>query len=199
MISSSLKQSDPCSGFAEPGQGLLIDEPTVQRTLRRMIIRMEANHETREDMMQEALVHLCKKEQRHPGQSRSWYLHSVKFHLTHVKAAGRSLDSAKHRQAETTLCAENNAGDELPVALDDGIMSEVNAHDIFSLLLSRLAPMDQSILKAMRDGLRIREIGVRLGVSHVFVLRHRRNIASLAVRLGISPVTVSKVTRLRHE
>src|SRR5439155_15538254 len=56
MISSSLKQSDPCSGFAEPGQGLLIDEPTVRQTLRRMIIRMEANHETREDMMQVALV-----------------------------------------------------------------------------------------------------------------------------------------------
>src|SRR5439155_14122654 len=107
--------------------------------------------QTGKDMMQDALVHLwIEEEQRHPGQSRCWYLRSVKFHLTHVKAHGRSLDSPKHRKAETTLCAENNAGDELPVALDDGIMSEVNAHDIFSLLLSRLAPMDQSILKAMR-------------------------------------------------
>ena len=71
MISPLLTQSDACAGFAEPGQGLLIDEPTIRQTLRRMIIRMEANHETREDMMQEALVHLCKEEQRHPGQSRS--------------------------------------------------------------------------------------------------------------------------------
>ena len=139
----------------------MIDEPTVPQALRRMIIRMEANLQTREDMMQEALLHLWIEEQRHPRRTRSWYLRSVKFHLTHIKAAGRSLDSPKHRKAETTFCARNDARDELPgtLELDEGIMSEVNAHDIFSLLASCLVPIDLTILRALGEGLGSREIG----------------------------------------
>ncbi len=38
-------------------EGTLIDHPTVRAALRRMVIRMEENFHTREDLLQEALVY----------------------------------------------------------------------------------------------------------------------------------------------
>jgi len=49
--------------------------------------------------------------------------------------------------------------------LDENFQSEINAHDIFSILLDRLEPMDQSILRALADGLTDSESADRLQVS----------------------------------
>jgi DNA-binding NarL/FixJ family response regulator len=78
---------------------------------------------------------------------------------------------------------------------DEGIMSEVNAHDILYLLAARLKPMDQKILGALVDGLGICEIAEELHASHMFVVRHRRQIAGLAVKLGINPPPAGRVHR----
>jgi len=78
---------------------------------------------------------------------------------------------------------------------DEGIMSAVNAHDLFSLLLERLKPMDQTILSALLEGVEVRDIAAKLHVSRMSVIRHRRGIAKEARKLGINPVAESPLHR----
>jgi DNA-binding NarL/FixJ family response regulator len=79
--------------------------------------------------------------------------------------------------------------------LDEGIMSAVNAHDIFSVLVVRLTPIDQSILVALVAGVELGEIAEKLHVSYKCVIRHRRGIAKEAVKLGINPLAASPPPR----
>jgi len=171
-------------------QALLTDKPAVRKALLRMLIALEENFHTREDLLQEALVYLWSIEGHHPGQAVYWYLQGAKFHLENLRKSGRSLDSPKHCGAQAAL-ADNRAGrDEWLDTLDfdDGIMSSVNAHDIFSVLEDRLEPTDQLILRAMLEGLCISEIARELHVPRGFVERHRLRIAKRAVQLGITQV-----------
>ena len=172
----------------KPDQDLLIDEPTVREALNRLVIRIERNHHTREDLFQEAWVHFWSREQQHPGQRITWYLQGVKFHLQHVRASGRSLDSPKHRGAQAALGADCDRPGESSDASEWGegsTMSEINARDIRSLLIELLEPMDQSILDALEEGWASREIAERLQISHESVRRHRNKIAAVALKLGI--------------
>ena len=50
----------------------LIEEPSLQATLRRLIAGVSANAMLQEDLMQEGLVHLWKVERYKPGQTKSW-------------------------------------------------------------------------------------------------------------------------------
>ena len=175
---------------AEPKRRTLIDDPIVNAALRRMVIRMEENWHTREDLLQKALVYLWLREQQCPGQKRNWYLLAVRNYLHHCRHSGRSLDSPKRRGAQAISpdrCGESNR---LPDASesDEGIMSEVNAHDIFSLLIARLKPKDQIILRKLADGFGVCDIAEKVHDSHVFVIRQRRQIAELAMKLGINPL-----------
>ena len=172
----------------KPDQDLLIDEPTVREALNRLVIRIERNHHTREDLFQEAWVHFWSREQQHPGQRITWYLQGVKFHLQHVRASGRSLDSPKHYRTRAALGANGDGSDELLDTsewCEGSTMSEINARDIRSLLIELLEPMDQSILDALEEGWASREIAERLEISHESVRRHRIKIAAAAIKLGI--------------
>ena len=178
-------------------QDLLIDKTAVRTALVRMVVTLEENFHTREDLLQEALVSFWSSERQYPGQRRSWYLQSVRFHLHHIRASGRSLDSPKHRGAQATV-ADNGAGrDEWLDTLDSdqGIMSEVQARDIFSVLVDRLKPIDQVILGELAEGRGVCDIAEKLNVSHVFVVQHRRRIARAAISLGISPVAAYPIRR----
>ena len=200
-ISSFLRSSDQRSGRAirhqksgaEAKRVLLIDEPTVRRVLRRIVFTFEENLHAREDLLQEALVHLWSMEQRHPGQRLAWYLKGVKYHLQHLRTSGRSLDSPRHRAARAESTADPVACNERPDTLksDDGIMSEVNAHDVFSLLVEGLEPIDQRILVALAAGLKPCEIAETLQISPQSILRHRQTIADLAIKLGVVPPRAS--------
>jgi len=178
-------------------QDLLIDKTAVRTALVRMVVTLEENCHTREDLLQEALVSFWSSERQYPGQRRSWYLQSVRFHLHHIRASGRSLDSPKHRGAQA-IVADNGAGrDEWLDTLDSdqGIMSEVQARDIFSVLVDRLKPIDQVILGELAEGRGVCDIAEKLNVSHVFVVQHRRRIARAAISLGISPVAAYPIRR----
>ena len=59
----------------------------------------------------------------------------------------------------------------------------VSARDIMSLLSPHLQPQEKAVLECFADGLRVREIGRKLKISHTMVIRHRRKIASLLKRL----------------
>jgi len=162
-----------------------------------MVFTLEENFHAREDLLQEALVCFWARARQYPGQRLSWYLQSVNFYLHHFRTSGRSLDSPKHRWEQASFpddCDEwDNGRDGLE--LDEGIMSEINAHDICSLLVDRLEPTDQLILRGMFEGLHISEIAYALHVPRGFVERHRLRIAKLAVKLGINPLPAVPLRR----
>src|SRR2546426_3857663 len=176
---------------------MLTDEPAVLKVLLRMVVTLEENVHAREDLLQEALVHLWSSERQHPGQRRSWYLQGVNFYLHHLKASGRSLDSPKRRGAQAAFSDASEGWDQWRDSLDidEGIMSAVNADDIFSVLVARLAATDQTILVALAEGLEDRDIAKNLHVSEMFVIRHRRGIAKVAIKLGIKPLAHSPLHR----
>ena len=82
---------------------MFVDEASAREALVRMVRKVSANGALRDDLLQEALLHLWVTEISRPGQTRSWYLQSCKFHLLHYLAAGRSVDSAKRRNGQTRL------------------------------------------------------------------------------------------------
>jgi len=170
-------------------QGLRTDEPAVRQALRRMVIRMEQNPEAREDLMQEALLYFWSTERQHPGQQLRWYLQGVKFHLGHLRTSGRSVDSPRHRRARAVFEDSADVRDFWQYALewDGGIMSEVNAHDLFTLLAERLKPIDRIILGGLFEGLGLSDIAKRINISHQSVIRGRERIAVLAIKLGVVP------------
>src|SRR5437899_3102343 len=74
---------------------MYLDEPSMKDSLLRMTGRMTPNLALRQDLLQEALIHLWLTETRRPGQTKSWYLQSTRFHLQHHLASGCSVDSTK--------------------------------------------------------------------------------------------------------
>src|SRR5258706_3234670 len=74
---------------------MYLDEPSMKDSLVRMTGSITPNFALRQDLVQEALIHLWLTETRRPGQTKSWYLQSSKFHLQHYLASGRSVDSRK--------------------------------------------------------------------------------------------------------
>ena len=114
-----------------------------------MVVRLEENVHAREDLMQEALV--CFWQRQYPGRRRSWYLQSVKFYLQHFRASGRSLDSPKRRGAQAAFADDCDERDDWLDTLDfdEGIMSEVNAHEIIDLLWNRLELPERKIFERL--------------------------------------------------
>ena len=52
-----------------------------------------------------------------------------------------------------------------------------------------------SVLSLGREGLSLREIAIRLGLSHTTVINYRRNIARLASRLGLDESSTARLKR----
>ena len=74
---------------------MYLDDPSVKESLLRMTGSITPNFAFRQDLLQEAWVHLWLTETRRPGQTKSWYLQSAKFHVLHYLISGRSVDSRK--------------------------------------------------------------------------------------------------------
>ncbi len=173
---------------------MFVDDGSAREALVRMVRRMTVNAALREDLLQEALIHLWLTETRRPGQTKSWYLQSCKYHLLHYLASGRSVDSAKRRgsQFEVSFDAEDKElfleqGDH-----GDSVVGWVSARDIISLLTPQLLPRERAVLGCFADGMGPREIGRKLRMSHTMVIKHRRKIASLFHRLEVpAPPKVS--------
>jgi RNA polymerase sigma factor (sigma-70 family) len=167
---------------------MLVDEPSIKDSLSRIARRMVSNAALHEDLLQEALMHLWLIEARRPGQTRSWYLHSCRFHLQHYLASGRSVDSRKRRHREVRLSFENDEITSMPdhFDADTAFLAQVCAREMMSLLSNQLKPRAQAILTCLSDGMGTREIARKLRISHPTVIKYRRKIAALALKLGIS-------------
>jgi len=164
---------------------MFIDQESMRESLLRMIRRITPNLTLRDDLLQEALIHLWLTESRRPAQTRSWYLQSCKFHLLHYLASGRSVDSAKRRTGQMQMIEDGEGRDEFLEPSDSGnsVLGWVSARDIMSQLSPQLLPHEKAVLDCFAEGLGPREIGRRLKMSHTMVIKHRRKIASLYNRL----------------
>src|ERR1051326_6383910 len=76
---------------------LLIEDKHVVGSLERIVEYLAQDPSTRDDLIQEGLIHLWLAQRQRPGQSTSWYLQGCRFHLQHCLGAGRSVDSHKRR------------------------------------------------------------------------------------------------------
>jgi|SRR5215471_12755278 len=168
---------------------MLVNELSTRDSLVRMVRRLTANRTLREDLLQEALVHLWITEIARAGQTRSWYLQSCKYHLLHYLAAGRSVDSAKRRDRQLAAAEHFDGPEYLVDDADSGdsVYDLVSAREIISLLSPQLNRQEQEVLECFAEGLRLREIGRKLKMSHTMVIRHRKRIATLLKRLDRSP------------
>jgi len=170
---------------------LIAEDASLRDSLARMIQRLTPNAALREDLLQEAMIHLWLTETRRPGQTRSWYLQSCRFHLQHYLNCGRSIDSAKrwrdqlplneHSEEEETYVEETDCG--------NSVLTCVSAREIMAMLTPHLSKLEQAVLDCLADGLGAREIGRKLKLSHTMVIRHRRKIASLLTRLELQSPT----------
>jgi len=164
---------------------LSAEDPSMWQSLAQVVQRTTSNPVLRDDLLQEALVHVWLIEGRRPGQTRSWYLQSCKFHLRHYLDSGRSIDSPKRRAGQLPPADDMDGYGELLDQIDSGdsVFGCVSARDIFSLLSRHLLPPEKAVLDCLAEGLGAREIGRKLKVSHTLVIQQRRKIASLLTRL----------------
>jgi len=173
---------------------MLIDDLDTLEQLGKVVVRLTSNPALREDLMQEALIHLWQVQEQTPGQTRNWYLQNCRFHLLHYLALGRSLDSPKRRNSQVHPAdQEDNLDDWLDrFEGDDSVLQDVSARDILASLSKLLSEREMSILQWLAEGQGTREIAKRLGISHPMVIKHRRKIAALAKKLSIDPPTTGK-------
>ncbi len=167
---------------------MYVDEPLVKDALGRLVRNMTACVALREDLLQEALIHLWLTEAHRPGQTKSWYLQSCKFHLQHYLASGRSIDSAKRSNSRLAFADEAEEEHAFPEPADSGnsVLAWVSAREIIALLSRHLLPQERAVLACLADGLGPREIGRRLNISHTMAIKHRYKIASLFSQLESS-------------
>ena len=184
-INGSRKGLHSGNGFRSVGA---VDDAALMRgALTRMIRRLTPNPALREDLLQEAMVHLWRTQTRRPDQTRSWYLQSCRFHLQHYLNSGRSIDSGKrwrHQMPMTDHSEDEEAGAE-PGDSGNSVVNSVSVREIMSLLSLELTRQEQAVLDCLADGLGLREIGRKLKLSHTMVIRHRRKIAAVLTRLEL--------------
>src|SRR6266516_7608350 len=99
---------------------MLVDEHSTREVLRRLIQKLASSPALWDDLLQEALIHLWMIEARRPGQTRSWYLQSCKFHLLHYLASGRSVDSNKRGRGHAHFGQDSEQPEEFPELMDPG-------------------------------------------------------------------------------
>jgi RNA polymerase sigma factor (sigma-70 family) len=166
---------------------MLVDDASTKEDLLRMVRRITSNAALRQDLLQEALVHLWLVEDHRPGQTRSWYLQSCKFHLQHYLASGRSVDSRKRRNGQVQFPDDDGYHESAGQAeSENSFLALINAREIIELLSQQLKPREQAVLACLADGLGARDIARRLRISHPTVIKYRRKIAGLTMKLGIS-------------
>ena len=162
---------------------MVFEERTTHGRLRGVVRRLTRESILQEDLFQEAVIHLWLREEECPGQSQSWYIQSCRFYLQNLLRKGRSVDSGRHRPTAALHTGDAEEPEEVSAEIHDTLFALVCARDLVSELSKWLSPVERQILDLGVDGLSLREIAVRLGLSHTTVNKYRRNIAGLASRL----------------
>ena len=165
---------------------MLIDDARTRELLSRIVFRLSADSAIREDLMQEALVHLWLREARYPGQKRSWYLQSCRFHLQHYLQRGRSIDSRKRGTGSAELPDEEETETPELIGQHD-YAAQATVNDLVGVLSASLNSIEKQMLDCLLDGLTLREIASTLRISAPTALKYRRRIGDLFKRLEKAP------------
>jgi DNA-directed RNA polymerase specialized sigma24 family protein len=182
---------------------MLVNDFRTVTKLRRIVDGMGCDASEREDLLQEALIHLWMTQSRRPEQTVSWYLQSCRFHLQHYLARGRSVDSKKRCGNRSVLFAADD-----PFASDEQAIADFYYHEVqtsvdddIRALSARLPSADQKMLEYLLNGLTLREAAAHLGISFPTALKRRRRMAELFKKLDRPPflkVCLSKSVNGSH-
>jgi RNA polymerase sigma factor (sigma-70 family) len=171
-----------------------VEDLSTREHLYRIVRQLTPDTTVHDDLMQEALVHLWLREARFPGQKRSWYLQSCRFHLQHYLESGRSVDSTKRRGGQIPLPVDEEG--EAPLqehrSSDTAFFSQISAKELLNLLSKSLTIREKAILDCLADGLGAREIARKLQITHPTAIRSRRKIAKLVIDLGLAGAGAGK-------
>jgi len=168
-----------------------IDSRRTRRLVSAIVARLTTDWALQEELVQEALIRLWLQVERRPGQSESWYLHGCKLHLLNYIKRGRSVDSPRHSSKSIVhgIADQRQHGDSSHemerLGTETAVESEVCARDMIAMLMKCTDSLDKEILGYLAEGYGVREIGRKLGISHVAVLKHRRCIAAAAIKLNV--------------
>src|SRR5215831_16627795 len=134
---------------------MLIEDMETLEQLGKIVVRLTSNPALREDLMQEALIHLWQVQEQTPGQTKNWYVQNCRFHLLHYLALGRSVDSPKRRASQVQPTEEEHDQDDLLDRFEgpDTVLQNVSARDIVLSLSKWLSPREMSILQWLAEGL----------------------------------------------
>src|SRR5919198_4337384 len=158
----------------------LCEQRETHATLLRVVATVASDRCIREDLLQEALIHLWQLKDRHPGQRPSWYFKSCQLHLLNLLRKGRSIDSLKHRKnrirPSDPAVEDSSESGGLTELVDhsdseEPVFEEGCARDILTSLYQWLDPPDRLILDCLADGLSAREIAAHLQLSHTAVVK----------------------------
>jgi DNA-directed RNA polymerase specialized sigma24 family protein len=164
----------------------LWEDPDALKKLQGIVARLATRETEREDLFQEAWVHLWQVERHRPDQTKSWYLKNCEFYLRHLLEKGRSIDSAKRGPKVIQLSLEGNAqngGLNDALLRDLNLIHEIHANDMVETMHRILEPPEKAVFDLLSKEFGTREIARSLDVSHVTVIERRRRIVASARRL----------------
>ena len=167
---------------------MLIDQLKARKVVRKIVFKVTANRALRDDLTQEAIIHLWLRETECPGHTESWYFQSCRFYVQNFLRAGRSVDSIRRSPLLPLeeVFERIDASDDGAVS-GDSVPALVSARETNELLARWMTVSERQILGLLEQGHSVRAIADRLGISHTSVIRSRKRIAALALRLGINP------------
>jgi DNA-directed RNA polymerase specialized sigma24 family protein len=175
--------------------GMMVEDERIEYPLERLVGSITREPALRDDLLQEARLHLWRVKTQFPGRSTSWYIQSCRFRIQHYLAAGRSVDSAKRRSHQLLPDLDEDWSeflDQFPDASPG--LEEAFAHDLVLTLAIRLNVSERAVLAGLAAGLAAGDIARRLKLSYPTVTKYRRKIARLVIRLGIAAPHLSTPT-----
>jgi DNA-directed RNA polymerase specialized sigma24 family protein len=183
------------SAAAEKGcSAPLVEDAGMCGSLRKIVAGLSVDPVLQEDLLQECLVCLWRVESEKPGRTRSWYLQNCRFHVQHWLASGRSVDSPKRARGDKLVSIH---GGDAETALEEhhtngDMFDAISFQDLVATLASRLKPDERAVLQGLADGLLLREVALKAGLSYPTALKYRRKIATLAVKLALEPAALPR-------
>ena len=164
----------------------LLDQPEIQAILAHIVHNLTPDFHLRQDLRQEALIHLWKEETHHPGHAPNWYIHGCRNYLKNRLRMGKSIDSPKRGDH---ACLIDDALEDTP-RQDDALVAgsflpSLIARDAAEQLSRRLTMVRPQLLILLRDGFTPSEIALELGMTPRAVNQNCRAIAAEAAHLDV--------------
>lgn len=163
---------------------------TIEPKLRQLAVkycRIAVNLDG-DDLFDEMMAHLWERWRAGAleGKTESYIVQSCYFHMrNYIRVSGRnrgvlSIDDT---------CYVHDSGDE-GVSLADtvndgtrGLDDDAEGRELYETIMNNgFRPVEKEVVRYLTEGLTVREIGVRLHISHAMVLKHKKNIADRVTR-----------------